>query len=101
MAEVVFRHRAWRDLDQIDARIAADDPRAARRFRANVIRRIALLQRLPESAQPRPEFGLGIRTIPIGHYVVILRVALPKVIVLRILRGARDIPRLLKRSLEP
>ena len=96
MVDVVFRHRAWRDLDQVHARIAAEDVRAARRFRAKVIQRLALLQRLPESAQPRPEFGPGIRTIPIGHYIVILRVALPRVIILRILHGARDIPRLLK-----
>jgi toxin ParE1/3/4 len=96
MAEVVFRHRAWRDLDQINARIAADNPSAAQRFRANVLRRIGLLERLPESAQPRPEFGSDIRTIPIGRYIVILRVVVPKVIVLRVVHGARDLPRLLK-----
>ena len=96
MAEVVFRQRAWRDLDQIDARIALDNPAAAQRFRANVLRRISLLERLPESAQLRPEFGPNIRTIPIGRYIVILRVEGPKVIVLRIVHGARDLPRLLK-----
>jgi plasmid stabilization system protein ParE len=89
MAEVVFRDRARRDLDQIDARIAADDPGAAERFRANVLRRIGLLERLPEGAQPRPEFGPDIRTIPIGSYI-------PKVTVLRIVHSARDLPRLLK-----
>jgi plasmid stabilization system protein ParE len=95
MAEVVFRDRARRDLDQIDARIAADDPGAAERFRANVLRRIGLLERLPEGAQPRPEFGPDIRTIPIGSYIVILRVVVPKVTVL-IVHSARDLPRLLK-----
>jgi toxin ParE1/3/4 len=54
------------------------------------------MQRFPQSAQPRPEFGCDIRTIPIGRYIVILRVVVPKVIVLRILHGARDLPRLLK-----
>jgi toxin ParE1/3/4 len=98
MAEVVFRQRAWRDLDRIDTRIATDDPGAAQRFRADVLRRIGLLERVPESAQPRPKFGPDIRTIPIGRYIVILRVALPKVIVLRIVHGARDLPRLFKRS---
>jgi toxin ParE1/3/4 len=98
MAEIVFRQQAWRDLDRIDTRIATDDSRAARRFRATVLRRIGLLEHLPESAQPRPEFGSGIRTIPIGRYIVILRVVLPRVIVLRIVHGARDLPRLLKRK---
>jgi toxin ParE1/3/4 len=96
MAEVVFRRRAVRDLDEIGARIAADDPRAAERFRANVLRRIGLLERLPEGAQPRPKFGPDIRTIPIGRYIVILRVVSQRVTILRIVHGARDLPRLLK-----
>jgi toxin ParE1/3/4 len=51
--------------------------------------------RSPEAANPRPEFGPGIRMIPIGRYIVFVRVALPKVIVLRIIHSARDLPRLL------
>jgi toxin ParE1/3/4 len=96
MAEIVFRRQAWRDLARIDARIASEDPAAALRFRENVLRRIALLERLPEAAQPRPEFGPNIRTIPIGRYIVILRVEFPKVTVLRIVHSARDLPRLLR-----
>jgi toxin ParE1/3/4 len=96
MAEVIFRQRAWRDLDQIDSRIAAEDPGAAQRFRANVLRRVGFLERFPQSAQPRPEFGADIRTIPIGRYIVILRVVMPKVTVLRIVHGARDLRRLLR-----
>jgi toxin ParE1/3/4 len=73
-----------------------DDPGAAQRFREAAIRRIGLLRHFPESAQPRTEFGPDIRTIPIGRYIVILRVALPKVIILRIVHAARDLPRLIK-----
>jgi|ERR1700737_5445383 toxin ParE1/3/4 len=96
MAEVVFRQQAWQDLDWIDTRIASEDPGAAQRFRTNVLRRIALLERFPESAQPRPEFGPHIWSIPIGRYIVLLRVVVPKVIVLRIVHGARDLPRLFR-----
>jgi len=96
MAEVVFRQRAWRDLEEIDDRIAQENPGAADRFRANVLRRLGLLERFPEAAQPRPEFGRDIRTIPIGRYIVILRVTTPKVVVLRILHSARDLPKVLK-----
>jgi toxin ParE1/3/4 len=95
MANVVFRQQAWRDLETIDKRIGNEDPGAAERFRANTLRRIRLLERFPEAAQPRPEFGHDIRTIPIGRYIVILRVVVPKVTVLRILHGARDLPKLL------
>jgi toxin ParE1/3/4 len=94
MAKVVFRQRAWRDLESIDKRIREEDPGAAERFRANVLRRIGLLQSSPEAAQPRPDFGPDIRTIPIGRYVVILRVTVPKVTILRVLHGARDLPKL-------
>jgi toxin ParE1/3/4 len=96
MAEVVFRHRALRDLEQIGARIALDNPGAALRFRERILRRISVLKRFPESAQPRPEFGPNIRSIPIGRYIVIVRVVVPKVVVLRIVHSARDLPRLLR-----
>jgi len=96
MAEVVFRQQAWRDLEQIDDRIAREDPGAAQRFRATVMRRVALLQGVPEAAQPRPEFGRDIRTIPIGRYIVILRIEPSRVSVLRILHSARNLPRLLR-----
>ena len=98
MAEVVFRRIALRDLQQIGRHIALDDPAAAQRLRNAIARRIDVLRQFPESARPRPEFGLNIRTIPIGRYIVVLRVELPKVIVLRIVHGARDLPRLLKPS---
>jgi toxin ParE1/3/4 len=96
MADVVFRRAALRDLEQIVARIASDDPNAARRFRDRILARIAVLRDFPESAQPRPEFGADIRTIPVGRYIVFVRVVVPEVIVLRVIHGARDLPRLLK-----
>jgi toxin ParE1/3/4 len=85
-----------RDLQRIGRYIALEDAAAADRFRNAVVRRISVLRQFPESARPRPEFGPGIRTIPIGRYIVILRVELPKVIVLRVVHAARDLPRLLK-----
>jgi toxin ParE1/3/4 len=94
MADVAFRQHAWRDLERIDSLIAAVDPGAARKFRQRVLRRIALLQRFPRGAQPRPEFGRDICTIPIGRYIVILRATTSKVTILRIVHGARDLPRL-------
>ena len=96
MAEIVFRRAAIRDLQKIGEYIATEDAAAAERFRSRIVRRINVLRRFPESARPRPEFGLNIRTIPIGRYIVILRVELPKVIVLRIVHGARDLPRIMK-----
>jgi toxin ParE1/3/4 len=96
MAEVVFRRAALRDLEQIVARVALEDAGAAHRLRNRILSRISVLERLPESAHPRPEFGKDLRTIPIGRYVVFARVVAPKVTILRILHGARDLPRLLR-----
>jgi len=96
MAEVVFRRAALRDLERIVLRIDVDDPGAARRFRDRILNCIDILRDFPESAQPRPEFGTGVRTIPIGRYIVFVRVTLPNVTVLRILHGARDLPRIMK-----
>jgi plasmid stabilization system protein ParE len=57
---------------------------------------IAVLRDFPESAQARPEFGPDIRTIPVGRYIAFVRVIAERVTVLRILHGARDLPRLMK-----
>jgi toxin ParE1/3/4 len=99
MADLVFRRAALRDLERIVLRIAADDPGAARRFRDRILDRIDVLRALPESAQPRTEFGANIRTIPIGRYIVFVRVAVPNITVLRIMHSARDLPRTLKAPL--
>lgn len=96
MVEIVFRRAALRDLERIVVRIAVDDPGAARRFRDRILDRIDVLRNFPESAQPRPEFGTDVRTVPIGRYIVFVRVTLPKVTVLRIIHGARDLPRVMK-----
>jgi toxin ParE1/3/4 len=96
MAEILFRRIASRELQQIADRIALDDAAAAQRFRDSIVRRINVLRQFPESARPRPEFGPNIRTIPIGRYIVILRVQLAKITILRIVHGARDLPRLIK-----
>jgi toxin ParE1/3/4 len=101
MADVILSRAALRDLDRIVHRIAIEDPDAARRFRDRILTRIDLLRDLPESANPRPEFGAGIRTLPIGRYIVFLRVKMPKVIVLRIIHGARDLPRIMKPRSNP
>jgi toxin ParE1/3/4 len=58
-----------------------------------------VLRDFPESAERRPEFGPDIRTIPIGRYIAFVRVTVQKVTVLRILHGARDLPRVMKPSL--
>ena len=96
MGEVVFRRAALRDLERIVHRIAIEDPSAARRFRERILIRVGLLRILPESANPRPEFGVGVRTIPIGRYIVFVRVEVPKATVLRIIHAARDLPRIMK-----
>jgi plasmid stabilization system protein ParE len=49
MADVVFRGAALRDLEQIVARIAIDDPSAARRFRDRILARIAVLRDFPKA----------------------------------------------------
>jgi plasmid stabilization system protein ParE len=74
MADILFRRAAIRDLQQIGRHIGAADAIAAQRFREAIVKRINVLRQFPESARPRPEFGPGVRTIPIGRYIVILRV---------------------------
>jgi plasmid stabilization system protein ParE len=55
MADLVFRRAALRDLERITARIAREDPGAARRLRERILDRIDVLRTFADSAQPRPE----------------------------------------------
>jgi toxin ParE1/3/4 len=61
--------------------------------------RIWLLVALPSPGPPpRPRFTVspGLRTFPVGDYVIVYRVEDDDVLVLRVLRGSRSIEGLLR-----
>lgn len=82
------------DLIDIRDRVAvlAQDYDVADRYVGRMEARIATLAEFPNRGTPRPDLGLGVRSIPFERRrVIFYRVDADKVLVLRVLDGARDL----------
>jgi len=93
MNGVQFTPEASRDLDQIEEYISKDDPEAALRLIHRIGERCELLSRHPAAGEDRSELRPGIRSLPVGNYLVFYRPAENGIEVIRVLHGARDVPR--------
>ena len=93
MPSVVIRPKAISDLADIWAYIAEDSPRQADAFAARVNHDFRLLARQPNLGRERPELLEGLRSMPVGRYVIfyIPRVRPRGIEVVRVLHGARDL----------
>ena len=85
-------NQADSDLDAIWLHVAQDNVETAERM----IQRIAVaedrLGEFPEIGQARPDLAEGLRHWPVAPYVILYRIERDKVVVVRILHGARDLP---------
>jgi plasmid stabilization system protein ParE len=84
-----YKARALRHLEQIHGHIAKDDPAAASRTVAQIVRSIERLSRFPWSARPGVVAGTRILVVPGLPYVAIYRVRGEFVDVVAILHTAR------------
>jgi toxin ParE1/3/4 len=91
VAALRFTRRARRDLDEILDYVTAQDSLAAVRLLARLETAGRLLSRHPRGGRLRRELGSGIRSFPVKPYVVYYAATRGRVIVLRILHGARDV----------
>ena len=96
MAKAHLTEEAEQDPADIWAYIAADNPRAADLFLRKVLGKLRTLAEFPRSGRSRDELARGLRSIPIGNYVVFYQPAAHGVDVIRVLHGARDLPRFFK-----
>ena len=92
MARVFFRQLARADFDAIADYIAADNPDRALTFVDELEQAVLTLARHPQKAPLSPEAGADVRRLTHGGYNVFYRETGNKVIVLRILHGARIPP---------
>lgn len=98
MASLRVSPEAETDLDDIWVYVAQESQSLERadqfldRFEAFFVR----LTENPYLGRRRDDLRPGYRSFPVADYVVIYRVAAEDVLLLRIVRGSRDIPELTK-----
>lgn len=82
------------DLDEIWLYIAKESSsvEVASRFIDSLTQRFLLLAQHPYLGRSRDaELGIGTRTFPLGHYVILYRVANRNVFILRVVHGKRHL----------
>jgi len=89
-----FFPAARADLHEIWDYIAEDAIEAAARFVALVEGKCALLAGSPDIGRARDELAPGLRSFPVGKYVIFYRRAKGGLEIVRVLSGWRDIPAL-------
>jgi len=81
------------DLEEIWCYVAADDPAAADRLVDSFVERFTMLADFPDIGRRRDELAPGIRSVPVGAYVIFYRMFEDTVQIVRVLHGARDLER--------
>jgi toxin ParE1/3/4 len=79
------------DLEEIGDYIARDNPRRALTFVQELRERCTQITHHPEAAPLRPEFGVDLRLVPFGRYLIFYTVSAKAVRIERILHGARQL----------
>ena len=91
---IVFSARAIRDLDAIGDYVAArSNEERAEWFLRSVDEKILLHANIPLGGQLRDALRPGMRSFPVGNYVVFYRPLKDGIRVLRILHASRDLER--------
>jgi toxin ParE1/3/4 len=92
LANVTTTPQADDDLDAIAAYIAGDSVRRALRVIDRIETQYRKLRIFPRRGRLRPEFGPGIRSLPVSPYIVFYRVTdAGDVLIGRIIDGRRDL----------
>jgi len=91
MPSVVIRPQAFADLAEIWAYIAEDSPDYADAFADRIDRVFEALAGKPKMGCARPELSVGVRSFPVGRYVVFYVPQSNGIEVVRVLHGARDL----------
>jgi toxin ParE1/3/4 len=86
------------DLDDIWEFVASRSSslETADRLIDTVIERFLLLARFPGIGRRRDDLRSGLRSLPVGQYLVFYRLEGDDVLILRVLHGARDVEALFR-----
>jgi len=95
MPRLLKRPEAESDLDEIWWYIAQDSPHNADRFLDRIQERCLALADYPQMGTSREELKAGLRSQPIGNYLIFYFSLEDGVDIVRVIHGSRDIESLL------
>ncbi|HEY2707035.1 MAG TPA: type II toxin-antitoxin system RelE/ParE family toxin [Caulobacteraceae bacterium] len=87
--------QAEADLEEIWMHIASDNPDAADRVLERLVTAEDRLGDFPELGQARPDLAENMRYWPMPPYLIFYQVGDDHVLIVRVVHGARDLPRLI------
>lgn len=91
MPTIVKRPLAWSDLAEIWDYIADDNESRADAFIDLIDRKFHELASHPNMGRSRDELSEGLRSFPVGRYVIFYRPLPQGVEIIRVLHGSRDL----------
>jgi toxin ParE1/3/4 len=92
MARIVRSSESKADVQEIACYIAQDNLDAALRFFNSVDEKLKLLAAFPGAGTARDELALGLRSFPVGSYLILYeQIKGDGIKVVRILHGARNL----------
>lgn len=94
MGQVLRTTKAHLDLVQIAIYLNERNPSAADRLLETIDERCLQLSNFPEIGRLREELAPNLRSFPVRNYVIFYRPMSDGIQLIRILHGARDIPKL-------
>lgn len=97
MKIAAFTAVAQADLIGIGAYIAENSPRSAEALVQKLQDKAAQIAHRPQTCRPRDDLAPGLRSAPVGNYLIFFRIIEEGIEVIRVLHGARDLPKLIER----
>lgn len=91
MPIIIKRPLARDDLSEIWDYIADDNERQADTFVDLIDQKLQELARHPNMGRSREELDEGLRSFPVGRYVIFYRIIPEGIEIIRVLHGSRDL----------
>jgi toxin ParE1/3/4 len=98
MPRILKRPRAQADIDEIWDFIADDSEERADSFIDTLDGKLQALAQNPKLGRHRDELAKGMRSFPVGRYVIFYLALADGIEVARVLHGARDLAPLFRRE---
>ncbi len=91
MLRLILSPDATQDLDDIWDYIATNNQSAANKVIDEIATQFELLRQMPEAGRSRSELQMGLRSFPVGRYLIFYRPSATSVEIVRVLHSARDV----------